>query len=98
MTLTFGGGHERRFADLRFAQFGVPSDVSDTLSDRLAAMRKAVHWMFAALGFEHGDRIAVQRDASPRAILGPIEPSRSMSQIDSVPFQPGDLLSPAARR
>src|SRR5215471_5049314 len=49
-----------------FRDRGVPGGIRDFPADRLAAKREAEHRMLAALCFEHGDRVAIQRDASRR--------------------------------
>jgi len=81
-----------------FLDRGAPGGIGRLPADRLAAKGEAEHRMLAALVFEHGRRIAIQRDASRRSVLGPVDPGGRAFQINPVPFQPGDLPRAAACR
>jgi hypothetical protein len=89
---------EAEIVDAGLPYRGVPSVVGELPRDRPSPVGEADPGMVPALALQHRHRIFVQRDASRRSILGPVEPSCLTCHIDSVPVQPDNLTGPAARR
>lgn len=71
--------------------------VADVVLDSFTPKGETVPGMLADLLMKHSDRVAVQRDASRRSILGLIQPGGLALQIHPVPFQVQNLPSTAPR-
>src|SRR5437773_2021341 len=78
---------EAQIAQARLAYRVLPGCVRQLVTNRPAAKRKAKLLLLFALAFQHSDRIAIQRDASWRSILGLVQPGGPAVQVHPLPFQ-----------
>ena len=87
---------ESEIRNLCFYDRGAPSGIGYFPADRFAAKRKAVHRMFAALGFEHGDRIAISQRSRLESQMSPDQIAKA--EALAAAWKPKAAAGPSAEK